>query len=351
MKLNDIHLLNFRVYSDFKTDFEKTNVIVGDNATGKTSLLEAIYLLSTSKSFRTTETEKLISLSRPFAKIEGKIEEQQRRFTLQLVLKRNSSLKTKKELKINGKKRPIISMLGLFQSVLFTPETLLMISGPPFLRRRSLDILLSSISKKYAVTLLSFLKTIRQRNRVLLQIKQKKEKPTALLPWNESFLTLSASLQKTREGVLKKINEFLPPVLKIKYKKSPVGDLKKEIEKHYQKEIDMGFSLYGPQKDDFIFLWHNRPLADFGSRGEGREALILFKLAEWRLLKTVTGSSPVLLLDDLFSELDRDKRQKIEELLYQGQTILTTTSLSFLSPKIIKESKVIELKKHYAHQT
>jgi len=79
--------------------------------------------------------------------------------------------------------------------------------------------------------------------------------------------------------------------------------------------------------------------------------LILFKLAEWRLLKAVTGSSPVLLLDDLFSELDRDKRQKIEELLYQGQTILTTTSLSFLSPKIIKESKVIELKKHYAHQT
>jgi len=212
------------------------------------------------------------------------------------------------------------------------------------MRRRSLDILLSSISRKYAATLLSFLKIIRQRNRLLFKIKESNKGVATLDVFDPSFISTSEYLQKTREIFLKQINGFLPEKLQIEYLPSPRHDLKKILKENRQKEMEFGFSLFGPQKDDFIFLFKDRPLSLFGSRGEIREGAILFKLAEWEFIRKTTGFLPVLLLDDMFSELDRSKRAKIEELLKQGQTILTSTSLSYLSPKIISKSKVIELK-------
>lgn len=341
MKIKKIRLVNFRNHQDFTAEFNKTNIILGPNASGKTSILEAIYFLSTSKSFRTTENGNLVSFDSSFAKAKGVIEDEDRQFSLQIVIEKNQ--RTKKQLKIDEKPRPIISMLGLFLAVIFTPETLSVVLGSPVLRRRSMDILLSSVSKKYASTLLQFFKIIRQRNHLLYRLKEKGGDASSLDAWDQGFVENALFLQKQRDIFLKQINTFLPKSLQIKYQPSPPDNLENKLKENRRREIEAGFTLIGPQKDDFLFLWKTRQLSFYGSRGEIREGAILFKLAEWEFIKEKTHHLPVLLLDDMFSELDREKRKKLETLLNRGQTILTATSLSYLSPKTIKESKVIEL--------
>ena len=314
---------------------------MGKNATGKTTILEAIYLLSTTKSFRTTESQNLITFGKPFAKTQGVLEDQENLKELEIVL--TAGERVKKEARIDQKHRSLISVLGIFPTVLFTPETLNIVLGAPFLRRRSMDILLSSVSKNYAQSLLEFLKIIRQRNKTLFNIRERGQKPDLLDAWDESFIKTATYLQIQREKLLQKINQFLPDKLEIIYLPSPKEDLKTALLKIRPREIELGFSLIGPQKDDFAFIWKGRPLSDFGSRGEVREGAILFKLAEWEFIKEVKKVLPVLLLDDIFSELDQAKRKKLEELFGKGQTILTTTSLSSLSSQVISRAKVIEL--------
>jgi DNA replication and repair protein RecF len=115
------------------------------------------------------------------------------------------------------------------------------------------------------------------------------------------------------------------------------------LKKERDREIEFGFTTIGPQKDDFVFLWNKRPLANFGSRGEVREGAIFFKLAEFSFIKEKTGFSPVLLFDDIFSELDKKRRENLIKTIFQSQTIFTTLSLSSLNPEIIKKSKIVEL--------
>ena len=342
MELKKLKLLNFRNHEKFQENFDKTTILLGANATGKTSVIEAIYLLSTSKSFRVVDIGSLIFFDAPFTKISGQINDENRDLEIDIIIEKEKSLK--KTLRIDGKKQPLVAMLGRFLAVLFTPETLSIVLGSPSLRRRSLDILLCSISKKYAVNLLEFLKILRQRNRLLYLIKERNASSSGLEAWNKGFVEKSRFLQEKRKALLLEMNNFLRKSLRLFYYPSPQEDIEKKLIENFSREKELGFTLEGPQKDDFVFNWQGRSLSLFGSRGEIREATILYKLAEWDFMRQKTGCQPVLLLDDMFSELDREKRQKIEELINKGQTILTTTSLSLLSPKIIKEAKVIELR-------
>jgi DNA replication and repair protein RecF len=339
MILNKLRLLNFRNHKDFKADFSKTNVIIGPNASGKSNILEAIYLLSTAKSFKTRQNKDLISFGQNFSKIEGEIKEGDRDFNLQLFIFEN-----RKEAKVDKKTSPLIFLLGKFLAVLFTPETLNLVLGSPSLRRRSMDLILLQVSKKYVQTLTEFLKILRQRNKLLLEIKEGRAKETELDFWDQEFLKTGNFLREEREKFLKTMNEFLPKGLCVLYLPSPQEDLLNALKKEKKREIEFGFTTIGPQKDDFVFLWNKRPLANFGSRGEIREGAIFFKLAEFSFIKEKMGLSPVLLFDDIFSELDKKRRENLMQTIFQSQTIMTALSLSSLNPEIIKKSKIIELR-------
>jgi len=345
MFLKRLRLLNFRNHKDFQRDFDKTNIILGPNTSGKTNLLEAIYLLSTTKSFRTNLNQNLISFGSAFSKIEGEIEENNRLLNLELLLIKEpqEKQKVKKGAKIDNKPKPLIFFLGTFLAVLFTPESLNLILGPPSLRRQAMDLILSQVSKKYTQNLIEFLKALKQRNRLLLKIKEEKANPSLLDFWDQRFLATSAFLRQKRREFLQSLNIFLPKDLRLLYLPSPSDDLEGVLRRARKKEIEFGFSLFGPQKDDFIFLKNKKSLNNFGSRGEIREGAIYFKLAEFAFIKQKTGSLPVLLLDDIFSELDQKRKKELTPLEPKGQIILTTTSLSSLNPKIIKQAKIIEL--------
>jgi len=342
MKIKNLRLLNFRNHRNFETDFTQTNIIFGPNAAGKTNLLEAIYLLSTARALKAKLNQDLISFGESFSKIKGIIEREEERLSLEVLLKADNGFK--KEVRINNKSRRLVALFGFFLTVLFTPESLELVLGPPSARRRILDLILFSVSKKYTTTLIEFLKILKQRNRLLSKIKEGKASISLLGLWDEGFVKAGLILREMRMQALSELNNFLPKNLRLHYLPSPAQDFVKGLEEVKEKEIEVGFSLVGPQKDNFIFEWNKRPLALFGSRGEVREGVILFKLAEWEFLKQRTGFSPVLLLDDVFSELDKKRREMLSGIFEKGQTILTTTSLSYLSPELIKRAKVIELK-------
>ncbi|MCX6806556.1 MAG: DNA replication and repair protein RecF [Candidatus Berkelbacteria bacterium] len=345
MTIDGIKLLNFRNHKEFNADFDRTNIILGPNASGKSNILEAIYLLSTTKSYRMVQNQNLISFEESLSKVEGDVEKEGRKLNLEVILMLDKETKRiKKQARINKKYCSLISLLGNFLAVLFTPETLDIVLGTPSIRRRSLDFILSSVSKKYTKELINFLHILRQRNGLLLRIKEGRTKVSLLDVWDQGFVQASSYIQEQRRIFLKVIGQYLPEKLKLIYLPSPLENLETALKINRAKEIDYGFTLVGPQKDDFIFIWKEKPLVLFGSRGEIREAAVLFKLAEWEFIKEKTGSVPVLLLDDIYSELDKRKRESVEKLLDKGQTILTTTTLSSLSPNTIKRSKIIEIK-------
>jgi DNA replication and repair protein RecF len=342
MKIKKLRLLNFRNHRNFETDFAHTNIIFGPNASGKTNLLEAIYLLSTARAFKAKMNQDLISFGESFSKIKGIVEREEGELSLEVLLKADGGFK--KEVKINDKSRRLIALFGLFLTVLFTPESLELVLGPPSVRRHMLDLILFSVSKKYTNTLIEFLNILKQRNKLLSKIKEGKASTSLLGLWDEGFVKAGLILREERMQALNELNNFLPKNLRLNYLPSPAHDLEKGLEEVKEKEIEAGFSLIGPQKDNFIFEWNKRPLALFGSRGEVREGVVLFKLAEWEFLRRRTGALPVLLLDDVFSELDKKRREMLSGIFEKGQIILTTTSLSYLNPELIKRAKVIELK-------
>jgi len=342
MFLKKIRLLCFRNHPDFEADFQKTNIIFGPNASGKTNLLEAIYFLAFGRSFKTSLNQEVISFGKQFAKIKGEIKKGEEEFELDLLFLANQ--KVKKSLLINKKPKPLMELFGLFFVVLFRPESLSLVTGPPSLRRQALNLLLLTLSKRYAQNLVHFSQVLKQRNRLLFQIKEGKRDPANLEIWDHDFVQSSLFLQNMRQKLVDQLNQFLPSQLRLVYHPSPEKDFVQELQRLRSKECQLGFSLIGPQKDDFVFEYQKKELASFGSRGEIRQAIIFFCLAQWELYRKRTGFEPVLLLDDVFAELDKKRRGLIKEMLKRGQVILTTTSLAYLDAQTIKQSKVIELK-------
>ena len=328
MELRKLYLENFRNFNRFESDFKKTNIIIGPNASGKSNLLEAIYLLSTGRSFKTRLNKELVAFGKTFSRIAGRIKSLDKEAGIEIFL--NLDLKTKELKKETKRKTRLVS-------VLFAPGSLDLILGPPKIRRQSMNILFALVYKKYVSILLEFIEVLRQRNKLLLLLKESRATPPELSFWNRELSSKSVFLQKSRRQLLEQINAFLPRRYKIIYRPSVFRN-------ETRREIEAGFTLWGPQKDDFIFVKDNLPLSAFGSRGEIREAVFFYKLAEWKYLKEKTNEAPVLLLDDIFSELDQKKKDNLLRFINLTQTILTTTSLSSLSPEIIKEAKIIELK-------
>lgn len=345
MLIKNLSLQNFRNFKKKNFKFsQKTAVMVGPNASGKTNILEAINLLATGKSFRASREEEMISNRREVAGVSGQIKTGDGKQKLEVVLTRGKlkgSQVAKKKLSLNGIGKRLYNFAGVLRTVLFGPWDLGLVTESPSTRRRFLDNVLSQVDKEYRRSLLSYEKGVRQRNKLLENIREGKASPSQLLFWNRLLVKNGDFLTSKREEFIDFVN--LSPQLKnevsLDYDRSIVSEAR--FAKYAQEEIAAATTLVGPHRDNFVFQGKGKNLATFGARGEQRMAVLWLKLAELAFLEEKKEGRPVLLLDDIFSELDHEHRRIVISVVGRQQTILTTADPHTITNW--KDAQVIEL--------
>ncbi|MBR6824920.1 MAG: DNA replication/repair protein RecF [Oscillospiraceae bacterium] len=344
MELNKLILRGFRNYVRTEATFVPgVNLIVGSNANGKTNLLEAISYLSTCHAFRTRKEQELISFGADFAEIEGWLYSHEREQTLKAVL---FSGRRPRQLWLNGVKQKTASgIAGILTTVLFCPEDLLILKKGSAPRRKLLDSMICQLRPNYAAALGEYQRILEQKAAVL---KDRFDHPRMLgvLPeYNERLIQFGALLISYRARYLKALEEAAAAYhkefsgdresLSLQYQTvSTVQDpfapvdvlrqwLREHLDSHSHPELESGSCLSGPHKDDFVASLNGLPMAAFASQGQTRTATISIKLAERELLKRDTGEEPLLLLDDVLSELDAGRQDFVLNQLKSGQVFIT----------------------------
>lgn len=337
---------------------EELHLFVGENAQGKTNILESLYVLSLAKSHRTRATQELIRFGQPFSRLKTRVTKGKQTFRLEIQL----SPKGKKAIR-NGLEQPKLSQyIGTMPVVLFAPEDLAMVKGSPQVRRRFLDTELGQISPTYLHQLNQLQRVLHQRNALLKSGIQ--EELLDIL--NEQFLSLSVQIWKKRYYFIDLLQKWANPIhqlitggkeeLQIEY--VPSVPIKKEMEEEEIRQITKqaftrleaqerrrGATLIGPQRDDFRFKQRMIDLHKFGSQGQQRTAALSLKLAEIELIYQETGNYPLLLLDDVLSELDDyRKTQLLEAIRGKVQTFVTTTSLEGIQHETLERAKIYRVK-------
>lgn len=361
MTLISLKLKNFRNHKNASFTFPLTTVIIGRNTVGKTSILEAIQLLSLGKSFKAEKDMDIISEGSDFARIESLVSETDGKTNLTAILALKEDRFSKKFL-VNNVARRQSEFTSHFPSVLFTPEDLEIITDTPSLRRNYINNVLCQTDKKYKIAVSIYEKALRHRNRMLYLLREGKKYfgPTEFEYWDNILINNGRIITKVREGFVEFVNKSNKEVFpfEIFYDKSTIT--KERLEKYHDAERATAQTLVGPNRDDFFFLFPSKPtrhpersegsktqrfISEFGSRGEQRLTIFQMKILETFYIKEVTGETPTLLLDDIFSELDTTNIHRVLSLLPHQQTIITTTHKEFVPEKILKkeEVEIIEL--------
>ncbi len=352
MILKKIQLQNFRNYQSQEFKFPQgTTLVVGSNTSGKTNLLEAVYLLATGKSFRAQTEKEMISYGKELARIKARIGNGEDNEDLEILLTTGQvgeRRTMKKQYLFNGVRKRMIDFLGQLNCVFFGPEDLEIIIGSPSIRRDYLDSVLEQVDRDYRRANLSYKKGLRQRNKLLEQIRDKGRAESSLFLWNKLLLENGQLISQKREALINFINQqpdYFGDLI-VNYEKNILSP--QRLENYQPREIAAGMTLIGPHRDDFSFNLidggEERNLHLFGSRGEQRTAVFSLKLAELEFTAEKTNQRPILLLDDIFSELDHHRRQHLVKIIPKQQTIITTTDLHLVQPAYRKKAKVIELK-------
>lgn len=345
MLLKNLKLQNFRSYKQASFDFDKTNIIVGKNTLGKTNILEAIFFLSLGKSFRAEKDVDTIKDNEEIARIDGELlDEDKTKLTIALLKKDNIF---RKKYLINDIPKRQIDFVSKILVTLFTPSDIEIITGSPNLRRNYFDNILYQASKKYRLASSLYDKALRHRNRMLFAIKEGKKIPKKeeFEYWDNLLIENGSIITSEREDLVNFINESPKNIFdfEIVYDKSTITA--ERIEKYFEIEQKTGITLIGPQRDDFIFNFPNsvRKISEFGSRGEQRLTVLQTKILEIEFLKESLGKDPILLLDDIFSELDDGNSEKVQKIIGSEQVIITTAHKELVPEKLFKEAKIIDL--------
>ena len=362
MKLDSLQLRNFRNYEQLQIDFEPgVNLIVGDNAQGKTNLLEAIEFAGCGKSFRTQKNAELVRLGADFGEIEANVFSQQRQQQLRWVL---FSGGRPRQIYRNGvKKRSAGDLSGVLQTVLFCPEDLMVLKTGASARRRLCDHALSQLRPNYDGALTEYGKILEHKTRIL---KDRYENPALMdiLPeYNDRLCRYGAILISYRarffEGLGREAKIYHEHFsggaeeFSLKYKTvstvtdsfAPVdvleGQLREHLQSHYRAELESAQCLTGPHKDDFDVCLSDLSLKAFGSQGQVRTAAISLKLAQRKLMLSHSGEMPVLLLDDVLSELDPGRQDFVLNQITEGQVFITCCEPG----RFTKLGKTVEIRK------
>ena len=341
MKLKKIALTGFRNYEWETVELEDgINIISGLNAQGKTNLLEAVYMLSCGRSFRTRFDKELINFDYSAAEILADVESQGREQTISIALKSGCS----KKILVNGVKKTVSELAGTVNTVLFCPDDLDLIKEGASVRRKLLDEAISQIRPQYAETLAEFNRLFEHKTRILKDWREKPSLLDTLDEFSEGLCRCSAKLIRYRAAYAKKMNECAALIhsefssgenLEIQYRTvstvsdpfASVKDIYYEIlehqEAHRRAEIESEQCLTGAHKDDLEININGSAARSFASQGQTRTAALSIKLAERDILLNETGEYPILLLDDVLSELDTKRREFVLNRIGGGQTIIS----------------------------
>ena len=336
MIVKSLKLKNFRNYNLLNIEFDAaTNIFCGDNAQGKTNILESIYLSGTTKSHRGTKDRDMIQFGHDEAHIETVVEKNGIPFQIDMHLKKNSP----KGIAIN--KIPIrkaSELFGIINIVFFSPEDLNIIKNGPAERRRFIDLELAQLDKLYLSDLSNYNRIINQRNSLLKDIYGQRNLIETLDIWDMQLVKYGSLIIKGRKIFIEKINTIISDIhsrltggienIKVCYVPDvDVNDFEEEVRNSRQKDIKYKVTGKGPHKDDLIFLINDNDVRKYGSQGQQRTAALSLKLSEIELVKLVIKDTPVLLLDDVLSELDSNRQNFLINSIGDIQTIVTCTGL------------------------
>jgi len=344
LHLKKLTVRHYRNYESIElTADPNVNIFVGPNAQGKTNLLEAIYTLALTKSHRTFHDKELIGWSNEYAYISGEIERKYGTCTLELIV----SAKGKKG-KLNGlEQRKLSQFIGTLNVVMFAPEDLAIVKGNPAVRRRFMDMELGQVHPGYLYDLSQYQKVLQQRNNMLKASST--PDPQILAVWDEQLVSYGVKIMKKRQSFIRKLQTWAEKLhasitdgnerLRIDYAPSfaVAGEADEavlfeqfmvKLSKIRDQEIRRGTTLAGPHRDDLLFFINDKEVQTYGSQGQQRTTALSLKLAELELMLEETGEYPLLLLDDVLSELDSDRQTKlIRTFQHKIQTFITTTGL------------------------
>ena len=363
MKILSLRLENFRNFEDTSLSFtDGINILAGNNAQGKTNCIEAIYFCTCLKSYRVKREEQLIRFGKDAASITLDFEVSGKEEQMQILFKKDRPKEYRYNGLVVGRLR---DLLGSFQSVIFTPDHLNLIKEGPNKRRNFLDMALCSLDLHYTDQLLNYQKIIKNRNALLGQCKENPALAETLFIWDEKLAEAGAYIAKARQDYLLALDryakEFYGSISKgaEKLKLIYLNQFSKELlsEEQYkelfmqrlsrmrEQDLAMGQTLCGIHKDDILILLAGKSMKFFGSQGQIRSAVLAMKLSEAEVVKEKSGHYPVLLLDDILSELDASRQKFIFSRMEGHQTVLSTCELGKIRKKgdkvfFIKEGKV-----------
>lgn len=356
MKISNLKLYNFRNYETLSLDFSnKQNIIIGENGSGKTNIVEAIYVLAITKSFRGTKDSVLIRTEQNEMSIEGTIKDKIRH-NYKLNLSDNGKI-----VKIdNNRIAKLSNYISKINVVLFTPDDTNVINDSPTARRNMVNIEISQLENGYLHLLNEYNKVLKQRNAFLkLMYINKLASPDYLWILTEKLIELGLEISQYRKKFIEDINKYYDKInieitkkrgLKVSYVSVFKNKTKEELMKKYRnyldKDIIIGKTNLGIHHDDFVFSLKGHNLKDFGSEGEKKNAIICFKLSLIEIFIKDKGIYPILILDDLFSCLDAKKINNILKKLNKNlQIFITTTDLKNINTKILNNCTVFNIKK------
>jgi DNA replication and repair protein RecF len=346
MRLNNISIENFRNYEKIDLSFDKAknvHLFIGDNAQGKTNFIEAITMLSLAKSFRAQKYTSLINESSEYARITGSAEKEKNSVNLEFFVSKVPQ--NKKNLRKNGVDVTVKDFIGELNIVLFHPEDLNMLYLSPNLRRKYIDTILSQTDPFYFDSLVHYNRALKQRNKGLQLISDNKASRDQLFVWDEKLAEYGSFILKQRLNLVEYFNNSLSghysliadgdDKVKIDYQNTmsekcvQKEEYLNEISHNHTNDILYRHTRKGVHRDDLLFYLNDKNVHEYASRGEVRTLLIALKLAEIDYIKEKTGQKPLLLLDDVFSELDKKRQQYLTSAIKGYQSFITTTHHDF----------------------
>lgn len=364
MLIKKLNLTNFRNYTELDLTFsEKPTIFIGPNGAGKSNILEAIYLLSTTKSPRVELESELIREGSDFFNVRAVAQPQ-----VELLISVVEQERLGKRVMVNGVGRKVVDFIGNLPAVIFWPSDINMVTGSPSLRRWHLDISLAQIFPGYKRSLTSYEQILTSRNRVLKAIREGKGRVDELTYWTDELIKEGEAVSGKRQECFQFINSLESSLGDFRFEYKPSVISVEKLQETNGREVAAAATLIGPHRDDFDMVIleraerligskdtedsigpsglqndKGRDLSKFGSRGEQRMATLAFKLAQLEYMAKILGKRPILLLDDVFSELDVAHRALVAEIAKLQQTIIATVELENIPKDFLDSSRILRV--------
>ena len=352
MIIKSLELADFRNYDSLEISFDKgTNILYGDNAQGKTNILEAIYVSATTKSHKGSKDKEIVNFNKEEAHIRTYLFKDEEDIRVDMHLRKNKS----KGIAIDGQKiKKAADLLGLLNVVFFSPEDLGIIKNGPSERRRFADMELCQLDNFYLYNLNNYNKIINQRNKLLKDMYFNPGLKETLNIWDSQLVSFGSKIIERRMQFANQISEIIYDIHKklsggkeelvIKYEPDvSIDDFEKSMRMNQEKDIKLKQTTTGPHRDDFSFIVNGIDIRKYGSQGQQRTAALSLKLSEIELVKKISKDTPVLLLDDVLSELDSNRQNYLLNSISDIQTLITCTGLDEFVKNRFQINKVFQV--------